>query len=324
MNGTRRVVVTGMGVVSCLGNSKNAVDESLRAGRSGIRASEIYAEMGLRSQVSGAVDIDLEALIDRKHLRFMGDAAAYAYIALQQAIEDAGLAPDDVSNTRTGLIAGSGGASSANVVAGADTLRERGVPEEAILLEDEGTNSFESLAGVAEILDERGLDVWHYRAPRIKTNEKSTFEERSKHLYLAVVHRETGAVVRVSGPEIEDVARPDEGGIALGRDPRPYLRERTWDGFYEDLWAVDLADGTRQPVATRVQDTVSRSPLGAYVVWFADDHFHLYDVAAGVQRNLTEGLEVSFADEDHDYPRRATDYGVGGWLRDESAVHWNS
>ena len=127
MNGTRRVVVTGMGVVSCLGNSKTAVGESLRAGRSGIRASEIYAEMGLRSQVSGAVDIDLEALIDRKHLRFMGDAAAYAYIALQQAIEDAGLAPDDVSNTRTGLIAGSGGASSSTIVWGADTLRSRGV-----------------------------------------------------------------------------------------------------------------------------------------------------------------------------------------------------
>jgi 3-oxoacyl-[acyl-carrier-protein] synthase-1 len=123
----RRVVVTGMGVVSCLGNSKAAVAESLRAGRSGIRANETYAEMGLRSQVCGAVDIDLGALIDRKHLRFMGDAAAFAYVALQQAIEDAGLAPAEVSNDRTGLIAGSGGASSATIVWGADTLRARGV-----------------------------------------------------------------------------------------------------------------------------------------------------------------------------------------------------
>ncbi|MEJ2383509.1 MAG: beta-ketoacyl-ACP synthase I [Xanthomonadales bacterium] len=123
----RRVVVTGMGIVSCLGNSKTAVGESLRAGRSGIRASETYAEMGLRSQVCGAVDIDLEALIDRKHLRFMGDAAAFAYVALEQAIEDAGLAPEDVSNTRTGLIAGSGGASSSTIGWGADTLRARGV-----------------------------------------------------------------------------------------------------------------------------------------------------------------------------------------------------
>jgi len=123
----RRVVITGMGVVSCLGNSKAAVGDALRAGRSGIRASETYAEMGLRSQVCGAVDIDLEALIDRKQLRFMGDAAAFAYVALQQAIEDSGLAPEDVSNPRTGLIAGSGGASSSTIVWGADTLRSRGV-----------------------------------------------------------------------------------------------------------------------------------------------------------------------------------------------------
>jgi 3-oxoacyl-[acyl-carrier-protein] synthase-1 len=127
MAGLRRVVVTGMGVVSCLGNSKSAVSDALHAGRSGIRFSETYAEMGLRSQVCGPVDIDLEALIDRKHLRFMGDAAAFAYVALQQAIEDAGLAPEEVSNTRTGLIAGSGGASSSTIVWGADTLRSRGV-----------------------------------------------------------------------------------------------------------------------------------------------------------------------------------------------------
>ena len=123
----RRVVVTGMGIVSCLGNSKSDVTESLRLGRSGIRANEKFAEMGLRSQVSGSVDIDLKSLIDRKHLRFMGDAASYAYVSMQQAIEDAGLTEEQVSNTRTGLIAGSGGASSANIVWGADTLRNRGV-----------------------------------------------------------------------------------------------------------------------------------------------------------------------------------------------------
>jgi dipeptidyl aminopeptidase/acylaminoacyl peptidase len=176
------------------------------------------------------------------------------------------------------------------------------------------------LLDVDALLEERGLDVWHWEDPRIKTNEKSSFEERSKHLFLAVVHRDTGAVVRVSGPETENVVRPDEGTVALGRDPRPYLRERTWDGFYEDLWAVDLADGTRQPIAKRVQDTVSRSPQGSYVVWFADGHFHLHDGATGQSRTLTQGLGVPFANEDHDYPRSATDYGVGGWLRDESAV----
>jgi 3-oxoacyl-[acyl-carrier-protein] synthase-1 len=123
----RRVVVTGMGVVSCLGNSKQEVTEALRTSRSGIRFNPSYQEMGLRSQVSGSVDIDPAEHIDRKHLRFMGDSAAYAYIAMQQAIEDAGLEPSEVSNPRTGIIAGSGGASTSQIIWGADTLRERGV-----------------------------------------------------------------------------------------------------------------------------------------------------------------------------------------------------
>ena len=123
----RRVAITGMGIVSCLGNSKAAVLESLREGRSGISFNEKFREVGLRSQVCGSVDIDVSEHIDRKVRRFMGDAAAYAYIAMQQAIDDAGLEPGEVSNPRTGLIAGSGGASSANIVLTADTLRERGV-----------------------------------------------------------------------------------------------------------------------------------------------------------------------------------------------------
>lgn len=123
----RRVVVTGMGIVSCLGNTPQSVTGSLRSGTAGITFNPKFEEMGLRSQVCGSVDIDLSEHIDRKHLRFMGDAASYAYVALQQAIDDAGLADDDVSNPRTGLIAGSGGASSHNLVWGADTLREKGL-----------------------------------------------------------------------------------------------------------------------------------------------------------------------------------------------------
>ena len=123
----RRVVVTGIGVVSCLGNSKSAVTDTLKAGRSGIRFNEKFAEMGLRSHVCGSVDIDLTEHIDRKTRRFMGDAAAYAYVAMQQAIDDSGLEQNDVSNVRTGLIVGSGGASSANIVLSADTLRAKGV-----------------------------------------------------------------------------------------------------------------------------------------------------------------------------------------------------
>jgi 3-oxoacyl-[acyl-carrier-protein] synthase-1 len=123
----RRAVITGLGAVSCIGNNKNEILDSLKQGRSGIVANETFKEMGLRSQVSGSCNIDFKDHIDRKALRFMGGAAAYAYIAMQQAIDDAGLEDGDVSNVRTGLIAGSGGASSANIVAAADTLRSRGV-----------------------------------------------------------------------------------------------------------------------------------------------------------------------------------------------------
>lgn len=123
----RRVVITGMGIVSCIGNNEQEVLASLRDGRSGITAQPVFKEMGFRSHVAGTPVINLESLIDRKDMRFMGDAAAYTYVAMSQAIAQAKLAPDLVSNERTGLIVGSGGASSKNVVEGADTARSKGV-----------------------------------------------------------------------------------------------------------------------------------------------------------------------------------------------------
>ena len=123
----RRVVITGLGIVSCLGNNKAAVLDALQTGRSGIRFREDYKELGFRSQVAGTIDIDFAALIDRKQLRFMGDAAAYAYLAMQEAIADSGLEEADVASSRTGIIAGSGGASSANLIESADILRTKGL-----------------------------------------------------------------------------------------------------------------------------------------------------------------------------------------------------
>ena len=123
----RRVVITGLGIVSCLGNDRDSVTQSLREGRSGIRFRDSYKELGMRSHVGGSPEIDIDEYIDRKTKRFMGDAAAFAYIAMAKAIEDAGLTEALISNPRTGLIAGSGGASSANQVEAADIARERGV-----------------------------------------------------------------------------------------------------------------------------------------------------------------------------------------------------
>ena len=123
----KRVVITGMGIVSSIGTTKQDVLSSLQAGKSGISFSQQFADMGLRSQVWGDIDIDFSEHIDRKQLRFMGAASAYAYIAMNQAIEDAGLTEEQVSNVRTGIVAGSGGASSEFQVSSADILREKGV-----------------------------------------------------------------------------------------------------------------------------------------------------------------------------------------------------
>ena len=124
---TRRVVITGAGIVSCIGVGLDAVETSLREGRSGIQAMPQFKELGLRSQVAGIPQINVEEFIDRKQLRFMGDAAAYAQISLQQAIAQAGLTTEHISHPRTGLIMGSGGGSPANQIEAADTLREKGI-----------------------------------------------------------------------------------------------------------------------------------------------------------------------------------------------------
>ncbi len=124
----RRAVVTGIGITSCLGCDQDTVLESLQLGRSGISFQEEYKELGFRSHVAGSInDLDAEAQIDRKLYRFMGDAAAYAYLSMEQAIKDSGLTEEQVSNVRTGLIAGSGGASTANIVEAADILRDKGM-----------------------------------------------------------------------------------------------------------------------------------------------------------------------------------------------------
>ncbi|PKG85959.1 beta-ketoacyl-[acyl-carrier-protein] synthase I [Colwellia sp. 75C3] len=123
----KRVVITGLGIVSSIGNNADEVLASLKAGKSGISHSESFAEQGLRSQVWGKPEIETKDFIDRKAIRFMGDAAGYAYIAMDQAVKDAKLTEDQVSNFRTGIVAGSGGASSENIVASTDTLRNRGI-----------------------------------------------------------------------------------------------------------------------------------------------------------------------------------------------------
>lgn len=125
----RRVVITGMGIVSPIGNTVSEVEASLRAGRSGITFAETYAENGFRSQVHGVPDIVLEDHIDKRNLRFMGPGAAFNFIAMQQAIADSGLEDSNVSNERSGLIMGSGGPSTSNFFQAFKTVKEKGAPK---------------------------------------------------------------------------------------------------------------------------------------------------------------------------------------------------
>ena len=122
----RNVVITGVGIKSCIGNTYQEVLDSLKNGKSGITANETYKEMGFRSQVSGNVDLNFAELIDRKLFRFMGEASAYAYLAAQDAIEMAGISEDHLNSEKTGIVAGSGGSSTRVMVSTADITREKG------------------------------------------------------------------------------------------------------------------------------------------------------------------------------------------------------
>ncbi len=125
----RRVVITGLGIISPIGNNAAEVTASLRAGRSGITFQQDYADHGFRSQVAGVPDIDLVEAIDKRQLRFMGPTAAYAYLAMQQALADSGLEEPDVSNERTGIVAGSGGPSTSNFFEAHKIVMEKGAPK---------------------------------------------------------------------------------------------------------------------------------------------------------------------------------------------------
>ena len=153
---TERVVITGLGVISCLGNDAGEVKDALFNGRSGISVRQDHIDAGMRSHIAGTPQIDLAEHIDRKQWRFMGDAAGYAYLSLQQAIAHAGLTPEQVSNPRTGIVAGSGGASAANQV-------------EAAIFSETGASAALGLTGSHRRWAAPSLRVWPHRS-RLKVS----------------------------------------------------------------------------------------------------------------------------------------------------------
>lgn len=178
----------------------------------------------------------------------------------------------------------------------------------------------------AAILEDREVDVWHGDDPLIVPHQKARWEEEKNRVYRAVYHRDTDQIVPLADHEMRRVETVDNPAATLGWADTPYLREITWDGWYGDLYRVDLESGSRRLVVERLDASpfssrsASLSPQGRYVVYWKTPHWVLFDGADGETRNLTEPLEVPFDNEDHDYPDDAPGYGVAGWIENDAAV----
>ncbi len=175
------------------------------------------------------------------------------------------------------------------------------------------------------VLSKTEVDVWHWNDPRIIPNQKERWKEHEKdRVYLAVAHLDSGRIVPLADRGMPEIVPSDNPKVVLGASDVPYLREATWDGDHGDLYVVDLTTGERTPVAGRLADGrrsgVSLSPDGASVLFYDGGDWHLYDVEKSATRDLTAGLGVPFANEDHDYPSDPPGYGHSEWLDDSSAV----
>ena len=196
--------------------------------------------------------------------------------------------------------------------------------EETDTSEDDEDAAFDAYDFDA-LLDKREVDVWHWNDPRIIPNQKERWEEQEKdRVYRAVLHIDTGRVVPLADPEMPQVKPSDNPVTALGGSDMPYLRELTWEGHFADLYVVDLATGDRHLVAKRLaagrSQSGSLSPDGRFVIFYDAGDWHLYDVVEEKLTNMTAGLGVEFANEDHDYPSDPPGYGQSEWFADSSTV----
>jgi dipeptidyl aminopeptidase/acylaminoacyl peptidase len=171
-----------------------------------------------------------------------------------------------------------------------------------------------------EILEKREVDVWHWNDPFIKTHQKNMWSRVKDQTYLAVYHVGSRRFVQLADQEMPRVELNDSSDWALGHSDVPHRKEVTWYGRLEDIYLVNLENGSRQNIASRLEDHSSLSPNGRYVVFYKDKNWHLVDGKTGDTRNLTEKIHVPFFNEDHDYPSKVPSYGVAGWLKDDSGV----
>ncbi len=170
-----------------------------------------------------------------------------------------------------------------------------------------------------ELLGETTRALWHSDDGVIRPNAEKRWKDYKNRTHRAVFHFDKG-FVRLADAQMHEVRAPRYGDFTLGTDEDRYEQERTWEGYFEDIYIVDVRDGTRSLVTERLGGSVTISPNGRFVVYFQGGQWHLYDVGAKTTRSLTQGLGVPFANEDWDYPAEIEGYGVGGWIEDDAAV----
>ena len=168
------------------------------------------------------------------------------------------------------------------------------------------------------------MDVWHWNDPRIISNQKELWEDEKDKTYLATVALDSlDTVVQLADREVPDVSISQGDRYTLGSSQVPYMKLITWEGSFSDLYIVDLETGTRLKIAEKILGDFSIAPSGEFAVYYKDRDWHLYNTGSGSTRNLTAGLDVSFADELHDYPSDVPGYGAAGWTEDSSYVLLN-
>jgi dipeptidyl aminopeptidase/acylaminoacyl peptidase len=176
------------------------------------------------------------------------------------------------------------------------------------------------LFDVEKILEKREVDVWHWNDPLIIPNQKIMWPRVKDQTYTAVYHLDSKRMVPLANDDMPVVQVSENSDFALGVSDVPYQKERTWYGRLNDIYLINIRDGSRKKVASRLENRYSLSPGGRYVIFYKDKHWNLYDGNTGSTRNLTDKLKVPFFDEDHDYPSKVPSYGSAGWLKDDKAV----
>ena len=173
---------------------------------------------------------------------------------------------------------------------------------------------------IEEIVGDRGMDMWHGDDPLIKTHEIATWNSRKNHGYTAVYHLDKGEWKQLADFNVPDVSATDNSVVALGYTDEPYAIEITWDGTYRDWFTIDLETGEKAQFLEHYGGFAQLSPTGKFAVYYENEHWFLYDIEKAVTRNLTEGIETPFYNEDHDYPSDVPGYGTGGWTEKDEHV----